>query len=192
MPAIEKDKRYTYQDYCRWGEDERWELIDGIPYNMAPAPVTRHQLISGWIFGEIRNSLKGKKCIPFDAPVDVIFSEHDVVQPDVLVVCDPKKITEKNIQGAPDLVIEILSPSTSKKDRWTKKRLYEQHGVKEYIIVDGEGAFSEQYLLGENGKFQEAIVKDFDEALEIQTAENLPLTLKEALDVPPFNEKKSG
>jgi len=192
MPALEQNKRYTYQDYCQWDDDERWEIIDGVPFNMAPAPITRHQRIKGWLYTKISNKLEGKKCIPFDAPIDVIFSKHDVVQPDILVVCDPKKITEKNIQGAPDLIIEILSPSTSKRDRWTKKQLYERNGVKEYIIVDGDGAFSEQYILQENGKYQEAIVIDFDERLEIQTVENLPLILKEALDIPPFKQENSG
>jgi Uma2 family endonuclease len=190
MPALEKDKRYTYQDYCQWGEDKQWEIIDGIPYNMAPAPIERHQRILLWLGRKIGNALEGKKCIPYIAPFDVVLSESDIVQPDLLVVCDPQKITTKNIQGAPDLVIEIISPSTIKRDRWTKKRLYEQHGVKEYIIVDGEGAFSEQYILDEYGKFQEAIVVDFDEELTIQTAENLPLILKEALDIPPFNQEK--
>lgn len=192
MPALVKDKRYTYQDYCQWGEDERWELIDGFPVNMAPAPNESHQRLLLWLGRKIGNALDGKKCIPYVAPFDVVLSDYDIVQPDLLVVCDRKKITEKNIQGAPDLIIEILSPSTSKRDRWVKKRLYEQHGVNEYIIVDGAGAFSEQYLLGGDGKFQEAIVVDFDEPLEIQTAEQLPLTLKEALDIPPFNEEKTG
>lgn len=188
MRVLEKNKRYTYQDYCQWG-DEIWELIDGIPFDNSSGQPTRHQLIRGYIGVEIHNALEKRNSVIFMSPVDVVLTDYDVVQPDILVVCDPKKITKKNIQGAPDLIIEILSPSTSKRDRWTKKQLYERNGVKEYIIVDGEGAFSEQYILQKNGKFQEAVVIDFDEPLQIKTAENLALILKEALDIPPFNQE---
>ncbi|MEA5115430.1 MAG: Uma2 family endonuclease [Geobacteraceae bacterium] len=134
--AEDMGKRFTYAEYCTWDDEQRWELIDGVPYNMTPAPATRHQRISSNIHLMISEFLRGKQCVPFYAPTDVVFDEHNVVQPDLLVVCDREKITEANIQGAPDLVIEILSPATGRKDRREKKALYERFGVREYIVLD--------------------------------------------------------
>ena len=99
-------------DYLTWPDDERWEIVDGVAYNMTPAPSVRHQTVAG----KLNRKLANKPCKPFIAPVDVIFSEYDIIQPDVFVVCDKSKITEDNIQGAPDLVIEVLSPTTATKD----------------------------------------------------------------------------
>src|SRR6266571_9322844 len=109
-PTAEKiEKRYTYAEYCTWDDNQRWELIDGVPYNMTPAPSTKHQSILGNLSLVISTHLKGKTCKPFVAPTDVVFDGYNVVQPDLLVVCDRSKITEANIQGAPDFVVEILS-----------------------------------------------------------------------------------
>jgi Uma2 family endonuclease len=91
--------------------------------------------------------LAGKSCKVFVAPTDVVLSDLDVIQSDILVVCDKKKITDANIQGAPDLVIEVLSPATALKDRREKKALYEKHGVPEYIIADPISNTVERYLL---------------------------------------------
>ena len=132
----EKDRRFTYADYVTWPEDERWELIGGHPYAMTPTPGTRHQTAVGNCFRILSNALRGHSCRCFVAPTDVVLSEVDVVQPDVLVVCDKAKITEANIQGAPDLVIEVASPATGLKDKREKKDLYEKYGVREYILVD--------------------------------------------------------
>ena len=115
MPLIkEKENKFTYFDYVTWPDDERWELIDGEAYDMSPAPSIKHQKITGNLYVLLaRHPEKKPECFVGIAPLDVVFSEHDVVQPDILVVCDRKKITEANIQGAPDLVIEVLSPSTA-------------------------------------------------------------------------------
>ena len=128
MSSILKPKtdRYTVADYLSWDDGERWELIGGVAYNMSPAPTIRHHDIGINFYSLLRNRLQGKPCKPFIAPVDVVLSDEDVVQPDVLVVCDPAKITPKNIQGAPDFVLEVLSPSTSRKDLREKKALYER------------------------------------------------------------------
>ncbi len=145
LPEKKTDHKYTYKDYCSWPEDERWELIDGVAYDMSPAPSRRHQEVSFELAGLIREYLKGKDCKAFAAPFDVMLpvfpvqSENEIdtiVQPDILVICDPSKIIEKGCLGAPDLIIEILSPSTSKKDLNEKFGLYEKHGVKEYWVVD--------------------------------------------------------
>ena len=107
---------FTVADYRAWPEGERWELIEGVPYDMSPAPSIKHQNVVMNIAAWLSIALKGKICKPFVAPVDVILSEQDVVQPDVLVVCNPEKIGEKAIHGAPDLIFEVLSPGTALKD----------------------------------------------------------------------------
>ena len=114
--ASQHQARYTVADYMNWPDAERWELIAGEIYNMSPAPTIKHQGIVGDFYSQLKQQLIGKPCIPYVAPVDVVLSDDDVVQPDVLVVCDPAKITEKNIQGAPDLVVEVLLPGTALKD----------------------------------------------------------------------------
>ena len=116
MNSILKSRstRYTVADYMNWPDEERWELIDGVAYDMSPAPTIKHQNIAGGIYSMLREKLKGKTCQPFIAPVVVVLSVVDVVQPDVIVVCDPNKITERNIQGPPDWVAEVLSPSTAR------------------------------------------------------------------------------
>ena len=138
------DTRYTYTDYCTWGDDKRWELIDGVPYAMAPAPSLDHQSVCVELVNQIRNFLEGHPCKVFVAPVDVRLNSEDaddtVVQPDVLVVCDESKLEKygKCIIGAPDFVIEVLSPSSEKRDLMTKKKLYQEYGVREYWIIDPE------------------------------------------------------
>ena len=106
MPLPEETGiKFTYSHYLTWPGDERWELIDGEAYNMTPAPTFTHQKVVGNLYFTIKNKLAERRCTPGIAPTDVIFSEYDVVQPDVFVVCDEKKITEANIQGAPDRTI---------------------------------------------------------------------------------------
>ena len=112
MPLTQKaGKRFTYADYSAWPDEERWGLIDGEAYNMTPAPAFKHQKIVFNFASLLKNALKGNPCVAGIAPTDVVFSDHDVVQPDVFVVCDEKKITEANIQSSPDLIIEVLSPA---------------------------------------------------------------------------------
>ena len=140
MPLHQEEQRYTYADYVTWPGDERWELIDGVPYAMSPAPTIGHQRIAGEIHRQLANFLKGKPCEAFIAPVDVrLNADNDddiVVQPDVLVVCDKNKLDGKCCNGAPDFVVEILSPSTADHDRVNKFQVYVAAGVREYWIVD--------------------------------------------------------
>jgi Uma2 family endonuclease len=144
MGAIAKARKlYTYGDYVAWGDDERWELIEGEAYNISPAPRNSHQTILGNLHFQFYGYLKGKKCQVKIAAFDVLLPEKNeanedvmtVVQPDLLIVCDPKKVHEFGLRGAPDIAIEILSESTMRKDQTVKKKLYEKHGVKEYWIV---------------------------------------------------------
>jgi len=142
MPLQRENERYTYADYCKWDDSERWELIDGVPYAMAPAPTQQHQEISSEIHRQLANFLKGKPCKVFHAPFDVRLNadgkDDTVCQPDLLVVCDSAKLDGKCCNGAPDLVIEILSPSTARLDRMVKFQQYLRAGIPEYWIVDPE------------------------------------------------------
>ena len=139
-PTTQEAKRYTYADYSSWDDDKRWELINGVPYAMA-APLISHQRVSGRIHRQVSNFLHKKTCEVFLAPTDVRLNadtnDNTVVQPDLLVVCDKSKIGEKGIIGAPDLIMEILSPSSSASyDTVVKFMIYLYAGVREYWIVD--------------------------------------------------------
>jgi len=151
-----EDMRYTYADYASWDDDIRYELIDGIPYEMY-APSTAHQSILMELSRQLANFLKGKPCRVFAAPYDVCLSglgdeDDTVVQPDILVICDDLIIDEKRCNGAPDMTIEILSPSTSKRDLLTKLVKYQNAGVREYWIVDPDAKVVKVHIL-ENGRY---------------------------------------
>jgi Uma2 family endonuclease len=146
--ATEK-KRYTYEDYLKIPEDERYELIEG-ELLMTPSPVTKHQRISRELEFEILKSVRENDLGEvFYAPYDVYLDDGNVVQPDILFISKGRLniIGEKNIQGAPDLVIEILSENTAYRDFVQKKKLYARFGVKEYwIVIPGEESV-EVYIL---------------------------------------------
>jgi len=152
---VEK-QRYTYADYCSWDDGKRWELIDGIAYAMVPAPTRAHQGISGNLHSQLHGFLKGKPCKLYAAPFDVKLEAEDyddtVVQPDLVVICDPSKLDDKGCNGAPDLVVEILSPSTASNDWVTKLALYQKAGVREYWIVDPDSQTVSVHLL-EDGRY---------------------------------------
>jgi Uma2 family endonuclease len=127
--------RFTYSDYQTWPDDERWEIIGGKAYAMTPAPSLKHQKALGTLHLKFAGFFLGKASTVFIAPTDVVLDDRNVVQPDLFVVCDKNKMTDANIKGAPDLVIEVLSPSTCLKDKREKKALYERFGVREYLLV---------------------------------------------------------
>lgn len=139
MEALRKEEHYTYADYCTWPEDERWELIDGVPYAMA-TPNEAHQLISVELVKQLAIFLDGKPCKVYHAPFSVRLNaekgDDTVVEPDIFVVCDKSKRDGKCIKGAPDLVIEIQSPSTARHDKVTKFNKYLNAGVREYWLID--------------------------------------------------------
>jgi Uma2 family endonuclease len=151
--------KYSYADYLQWDDGQRWELIDGIPYHMFPTPSPVHQEVLGNISILFHNYLSDKSCKVYMAPFDVRLSEKeqdqgtfDVIQPDISIICDRHKVDERGCKGAPDLIVEILSPGTQvKRDRKDKFCLYEQHQVREYWIVDPRNEVIEVYLLQENG-----------------------------------------
>ena len=145
LPVRKENRIFSYADYRTWPQEERWELIDGVAYDMSPAPNRRHQGIVGEIYREIANFLADKPCDVYISPFDVrLTAEQDaaddeivnVVQPDVSVYCSKDKLDEAGAVAAPDIAVEILSPSTSVKDQREKLGLYERFGVMEYWIID--------------------------------------------------------
>jgi Uma2 family endonuclease len=181
-PTAEKlGNGFTYNDYVGWPDDERWEIINGEAYAMTPAPTTRHQKVSLYLGTRFATFCKGKGCEPFLAPTDVVFDEQNIVQPDLLLVCDQNKITEKNIQGAPDLIVEILSPSTALKDKREKKALYERFGVREYLIVYPTEELVERFVLA-GDRYETAEVFGWDEVLPLAIFPELRLNLWEVFD----------
>lgn len=142
-------RKLTYADYLETPEGERYELLDG-ELTMVPAPDMRHQSTSFNLTLDLGTLIRRlKKGRVFVAPTDVHFTDTDVVQPDLVFVSNERAgiITDANIQGAPDLVIEILSPSTEERDRVFKRALYARHGVREYWLVDTRRKTIEQLLL---------------------------------------------
>ncbi len=164
LPQL-KDQGFCYAEYQSWGSQDRYELIDGEAFAMAPAPTIPHQNLVLHIATQLKRALAGKPCQPFIAPVDVLLphgNETDgavrtVVQPDVFVVCDPAKITERAILGAPDWIVEVLSPATASRDHIGKRLAYEQAGVLEYWLVHPIDKVLMIYIL-EDGAYGKPIV----------------------------------
>ncbi|MDP2809608.1 MAG: Uma2 family endonuclease [Rhodocyclaceae bacterium] len=157
-----RDTEYhTYADYLRWPEDVRYELIDGIAHAMmAPAPSRRHQEIVLDLARHIAEALEGSPCRPYIAPFDVRLPRGDeadeavdtVVQPDISVICDRAKLDERGCRGAPDWIIEVLSPATAGHDQIVKRAIYERAGVREFWLLHPVDRIVTIYLL-ENGAY---------------------------------------
>jgi Uma2 family endonuclease len=160
-PAIDYQGRYTYGDYLKFDFEEMVELIKGKIFRMSPAPRVTHQIISSRLHLMIAGFFNHKSCQVFHAPTDIVLpvknkkkeSATTVVQPDICVICDLSIIEELCVYGVPDLIIEILSPHTRKKDLQNKYEVYEEAGVKEYWIVMPEEKLVEVFLLV-NNKYQ--------------------------------------
>ena len=168
--ASSADRPRTYGDLRRWGDDTRWEIIDGQAYAMT-GPSWQHQSVTAGLVAQLLAYFRAHGCRVLPAPFDVRLprgSEPDdaietVVQPDISVVCDPTKLDERGCRGAPDLVVEVLSPSTAGRDHLIKRALYERHGAREYWLVHpidrivtvhrrkGEGAFGPSELFEARG-----------------------------------------
>jgi Uma2 family endonuclease len=178
---------YTYADYLLWQFKERVELIKGKIFKMSPAPSSFHQDISGNLFFELRNFINKGSCKVYTAPFDVrLINFKDstadnqiitVVQPDLCVICDRNKIDEKGCIGAPDLIIEILSPGNSKKEMDIKYDLYEENGVLEYWIVNPWEQTIAIYVL-ENQRYIGIKPLIFDSKLQSPTFPNLKFAVK--------------
>ena len=161
MPETPGDRYFTYDDYLKWPEEERWEIIEGQAYAMTPSPTWKHQEVQGAIYEQFRAFFRDKPCRVFLSPLDVRLPNPDaegkavdtVVQPDLLVLCDSSKLDDRSVVGAPDLVIEILSESTAWRDQDVKLRLYEKHGVRCYIVVDPWGKTLTIRILEAEGRY---------------------------------------
>jgi Uma2 family endonuclease len=176
--AVVEKKRYTYEDYLKTPEDERYELIEG-ELLMTPSPAPRHQRISRKIEFILEKFVTENNLGEvFYAPMDVYLDDESVVQPDILFISRDRLniIGEKNIQGAPDLVIEIISESSAYRDMVRKKKLYAKYGVKEYWIVIPEEGSIEIYALADN-KYNLHKAYNKDETLESPYLKELSIRL---------------
>ena len=160
-----------------WGEDVHCELIDGIIYDMSPSPGWVHQSISAKLVKQLGNFLEGKPCVVFHAPFDVRLNvnegDNTVVQPDVLVICDRSIITKTGCTGAPDMVIEILSPSNARKDVILKRVKYQEAGVREIWMLDPEDRIV-QVFTQKKGQYS---------YIDYINSENIPLTALEGCSI---------
>ena len=162
LSQLDLSATYTYRDYLSWQLQERLELLRGKIALMSPAPNLRHQRISGNLHGILWQYFDQVPCQLFSAPFDVRLTRQEqadhepiytVVQPDLCVVCDPTKLDERGCLGAPDLVVEILSPGNSRREMREKFELYEEAGVRTYWIVDPEHSTVQRFVLNETGIF---------------------------------------
>ena len=161
LPA--EKERYTCADVLTWPDNERAEIINGEPVMMAPPPSRVHQEISFEISRQIGNYLDGKRCKVYPAPFGVRLFEQDgdspedvdtMVEPDISIVCDPSKLDDHGCKGAPDMVVEVLSPSTQRHDQLVKLGLYQRARVREYWIVDPMNKTTRVMLLDAGGTLQ--------------------------------------
>jgi len=193
MPAAQKieQKRLSYSDYLTWDDDNRWELIDGTPISMSPVPNRIHQAVSRNLIIQIGNQLKGHSCSLFHSPFDVRLEAagtgnelaFHVVQPDIVVVCDPSKLDDHGCIGAPDWIIEIISPSTASHDHIVKLAIYERFGVKEYWIIQPVDQIVMVYLLNDIGCYGKPGVYCREDHVQVGILPELRIELKEIFDV---------
>jgi Uma2 family endonuclease len=174
-----KTTAHTLEEWRTW--DGRWELIDGVAYDLTPSPAPEHQEVASNLHAGIWNALDQAKrrggdgdCGVYPAPIDV-FLPSGVFIPDLLVVCDPAKISKRGIEVAPDLVVEILSPSTAGKDVTRKRWAHEAAGVPEYLIVDPDGRVGLLLRL-EDGRYEEAARVEWGSVVGLLGGK-LPVTL---------------
>jgi len=172
LPQLEQTN-HTYADYLTWDEG-RWELIDGEVWDMTPAPSRIHQQVSIILSSLLYGLLEKSGCVVYAAPFDVLlpdsktveeYETFTVVQPDISVICDHSKLNDRGCKGAPDLVVEILSPTTAAKDLKVKRALYEKHGVKEYWLVHPTDKMVMVYLAGDDGQYDKAQIFDQEDKL---------------------------
>nr|AGS53461.1 hypothetical protein [uncultured bacterium contig00027] len=178
----EEKRKFTYADYLKWEGPERYQLIKGEAYMMA-SPSVEHQAILRELTIHFGSWLRGKPCQVFSAPLDVrLFPKKDnsddtVVQPDLLVVCDKSKLAKNSINGAPELVVEILSPSNTHKELFLKFQYYLEAGVKEYWIINPESKHVLVHLF-EDGHITSALYKE-NAAISVSVLPGLVINLGE-------------
>ena len=180
--AKKLEERYTYADYSAWPEDERYELIAGTAYALA-TPTMAHQVVLREIFAQLYLLLQGRPCQVFVAPFSVRLNadkgDDTVVEPDILVVCDEKKLKDgKGVVGAPDFIIEVLSPSTAKHDIFRKYVLYQASGVREYWIADPDEKILMAYILHE-GRYSGLMYDESNDSVPVEVLDGCTINLTE-------------
>ena len=180
MEVEEAARKYTYEDYLNRDDDVRYELIDGVTHLMA-TPARIHQQISSELHGQLYVFLRGKQCRVYAAPFSVRLGVGEgrdtVLEPDIVVVCDKERLDDRGIDGAPDLVVEILSPSTQKKDKTVKFNKYLEHGVKELWYISPDDSTVTVHIL----KDGEYVTRIYDESdtVAVHTLEGCVINLQE-------------
>ena len=184
MPLPEKNKKYTYADYLTWSEEERWEIINGIPYLQA-APTWQYQAVLLELARQFANYLQDKSCRVFTAPFDLRIPEANekdeettnVVQPDIIIICDKSGLKKTGYYGVPELIIEVVSPSTGQKDKIEKFNLYEKAGVKEYWIVEPDEKVVMVFTL-EEGRYGRPQMYSEEDKVKVSIFDDLVIDLK--------------
>jgi len=191
--TLDLSKRYTYADYLTWIDDISRELINGFIKVMSPAPRVEHAAVCSnitWYLESVVRNNKGK-CRVFTAPFDVRFPKNGaienekidtVVQPDICVICDLSKLDERGCCGAPDMIVEILSPSTLFKDVTEKFYLYETSGVKEYWIVHPKDKTVNVFLLQENGKYNSGVLYELKGKVPVHIFDDYSIDLNDIFE----------
>ncbi|MCL2762901.1 MAG: Uma2 family endonuclease [Treponema sp.] len=181
IDELDEKRRYTYADYLEWEGPERFQLINGEVFQMA-SPSVAHQALLMGLSSSFDTWLQGKSCRAFAAPLDVrLFpkkdkSDNTVVQPDLLVVCDSSKLDKGSVNGPPDLVIEIVSPSNSHNELFLKFNYYLEAGVREYWVVDPEMKRVTTHIY-ENGRYISTAYKDND-SIPVTVLSGLTISLE--------------
>ncbi len=188
MPNIAENKIYTYDDYLKFTDDEVVEIIDGRILAMSPAPSRIHQKIIMEISAELRNYIKAnnRSCEVYPAPFDVVFKNDDedvtssinIVQPDISVICDKNKLTDKGCTGSPDMIVEIVSPFNPSNDYIRKLSLYQDYKVKEYWIVNPIEKNILVYSLQEN-RYAAPKLYNFNDKIKVNIFSELEIDFKE-------------
>ena len=174
----------AWSDYVTWNDDKRWEIVGGEAFDMSPAPGVEHQRAVLRLSADLHRHFAGKRCEVFVSPVDVKLSENDVVQPDVVVVCERSQVKPTHIEGAPSLVVEVLSPSTEMHDRLRKMALYARTGVKEVWLVVPRAALVEIFVLdGATYRLTGTYTKG--DKLRSSAFPGLNVNLRKVFDMPP-------
>jgi Uma2 family endonuclease len=187
LSQLDINGTYSYADYLKWKFEERIELIKG---HIVPIATSnrKHQRISWQLNGIVGNEFINKQCRAYAAPFDIRLLDkgkskkankdvYTVIQPDICIICDESKLDDSGCQGAPDLVIEILSPGNSKKEMRTKKQLYEENGIREYWIIDPERETVHQFVLAENDLYAPPIIYVSEEIVYCSIFEELQVPM---------------
>ncbi|WP_326513463.1 Uma2 family endonuclease [Clostridium intestinale] len=184
---VNHDKTYTYKDYLNYDEDDKFEIIDGQIYNMSPAPSRVHQEIISALVVDIGNYIKSNKgqCKVYPAPFDVVLKDEEedtinsknIVQPDISVICDRSKLTDKGCTGSPDMIVEVISPFNPSNDYVRKLNLYEKYKVKEYWIINPMRKNILVYTLTDNG-YDAPLTYTFQDKIKVNIYEDLEIDFK--------------